>query len=41
VRFKAHFTTLLTTNAPAPDGLFRCTDASPPGATAFYRLRRQ
>jgi len=41
VMFTADRTTLLTTNAPAPDGLFRCTDSSPPSATAFYRLHRQ
>lgn len=41
VLFTADLTTLLTTNAPAPDGLFRCTDSSPPSATAFYRLHRQ
>jgi hypothetical protein len=37
VQFRANLTTLLTTNAP-PSGRFRCTDSSPPGATAFYRL---
>src|ERR1035438_9487483 len=37
MQFTKNLTTLLITNAPA-DGLFRCTDASPPGATAFYRL---
>jgi hypothetical protein len=41
VRFTADLTTLLTTNAPPPNGLFRCTDSNPPSATAFYRLLKQ
>ncbi len=41
VLFTADLTTLLTTNAPTPDGLFRCIDFDPPGSTAFYRLLRQ
>ncbi len=41
VLFTADLTTLLTTNAPAPDGQFRCTDSSPPSARAFYRLLKQ
>jgi hypothetical protein len=40
VRFTANLTTVLTTNAP-PNGLFRCTDASPPNTAAFYRLLKQ
>ncbi len=39
--FTPDLTTLLTTNAPAPDGQFRCTDSSPPNTTAFYRLLKQ
>jgi hypothetical protein len=41
VLFTADLTTLLTTNAPAPDGQFRCADSSPPSTTAFYRLLKQ
>jgi hypothetical protein len=41
VRFTQNLTLLLTTNAPAPDGLFRCTDSNPPSTTAFYRLLKQ
>jgi hypothetical protein len=41
VRFTMNLATLLTTNPPSPDGLFRYTDPSPPGTTAFYRLRQQ
>ncbi|MCX6925835.1 MAG: hypothetical protein NT154_21910, partial [Verrucomicrobia bacterium] len=40
VRFTQSLTTLLTTNAP-PNGLFRCTDTTPPNAGAFYRLLKQ
>ena len=40
VQFTANLTTVLTTNAPA-NGLFRCTDSSPPGTAAFYRLLKQ
>jgi hypothetical protein len=40
VRFTANLTTLLTTNVP-PNGLFRCTDSSPPDTAAFYRLLKQ
>ena len=41
VTFTENLATLLTTNPPSPDGLFRCTDNSPPDATAFYRLLKQ
>ncbi len=40
VLFTTDLTTLLTTNAPA-NGVFRCTDSSPPSTTAFYRLLKQ
>ncbi len=40
VLFTANLTTVLTTNVPA-NGLFRCTDTSPPNAAAFYRLLKQ
>ena len=38
LRFTGNLTTLLTTNAPSPDGVFRCADANPPAQSAFYRL---
>jgi hypothetical protein len=41
VLFTVNLSTLLTTNAPAPDGQFRCTDSHPPSTTAFYRLLKQ
>jgi hypothetical protein len=41
VLFTADLTALLRTNAPAPDGLSRYTDSSPPSGTALYRLRLQ
>ena len=41
IYFTQNLTTLLTTNAPAPDGLFRYTDSNPPGQAAYYRLRQR
>lgn len=41
VLFSASPMTLLVTNAPSPDGFFRCMDFYPPGTAVFYRLRRQ
>ena len=41
VQFTANLATLLTTNPPSPDGLFRYTDPAPPNPSGFYRLWRQ
>jgi hypothetical protein len=41
LHFTRNLTTLLTTNAPSPDGLFRYTDSNLPDQSAFYRLRRR
>jgi hypothetical protein len=38
IHFTLNLATLLTTNAPSPDGLFRYTDSNPPSPSAFYRL---
>ena len=41
VQFTSDLATLLTTNAPWPNGLFQWTDNSPPSPSGFYRLRRE
>lgn len=41
VRFTANITTLITTNAPSPAGVFRYTDPNPLSSTAYYRLVKQ
>jgi len=41
VQFTANLATLLTTNPPSPDGLFRYSDSTPPDPAGFYRLRRE
>jgi hypothetical protein len=40
LQWTQNLTTLLRTNAP-PNGLFLCTDPSPPNAAAFYRMLQQ